>query len=74
MRGSTSMRTALIVVLAAALAWASVRLADVERQRYAMFLGICPRDKTDLSAFFDCITHAQPRTSWMWDLWYGLNT
>lgn len=66
------MRILLILALAAALAFTAVRLADVERERYAMFLGMCPRDEANLSAFFDCITNAQPRTSWTWDLWYGL--
>lgn len=66
------MRILLILALAAALAFTAVRLADVERQRYAMFLGMCPRDEANLSVFFDCITNAQPRTSWTWDLWYGL--
>lgn len=66
------MRIFLIIILTAALAYTAVRLADVERQRYAMFLGMCPRDEANLSAFFDCITNAEPRASWTWDLLYGL--
>ncbi len=66
------MRILTIFALAAALAYTSLRLADVERQRTAMFLGMCLRDEANLSAFFDCLTNIQTRTSWAWDLWYGL--
>ena len=38
------MRVALIVILAGALAFTAVRLADVERQRYAMLVGLCDLD------------------------------
>ncbi len=72
-RGSTSVRIFLIIALAVALIYTIIRLADVERQRYAMFLYMCPRVEANLNTFFDCITNAQPRTSWTWDLWYGLN-
>ena len=42
------------------------RLADVERQRYALFVGICGPFAVD---FLDS---AEPRTNRLWNLHYGL--
>ena len=66
------MRTLLLLLLIPALIWTGARLADVERQRYALFLGMCERSEADLGSFFRCLDDIQPRTSWSWNLWYGL--
>jgi hypothetical protein len=65
------MRVALIVILAGTLACTAVRLADVERQRYAMLVGLCELDPAVLSSY-KCLETVEPRTSWLWDLFYGL--
>lgn len=66
------MKNFIIVALAAALAFTSVRLAHVENQRYAMLLGIC--GESDVTNFkrFDCLDKVETRTSWVWNLYYGL--
>jgi hypothetical protein len=69
------MRTLIILTLCASLAWTSLRLADVERQRYAMLAGMCqlePQSARALLDMLDCVETAEPRTSWLWNLWYGL--
>jgi hypothetical protein len=60
------MRAALILILAALVVWGAFRIADLERQRYALSTGLC--------AAFDpaCLAAVQPRTSWAWNLYYGL--
>jgi hypothetical protein len=65
------MRVALIVILAGALAFTAVRLADVERQRYAMLVGLCDLDPAVPSSY-KCLETVEPRTSRWWDLYYGL--
>lgn len=62
----------VIVVLAVVLCWLGGRLADVERQRYAMQVGLCGGGATAKPALVDCLRSAQPRTSWWWNLYYGL--
>lgn len=69
------MRGLVTIVLAAALIWTSLRLADVERQRYALISGMCQTDSqspSTLAEMLDCVDTAEPRTSWLWNLWYGL--
>lgn len=63
------MRGFTIIVLFAALAFTSYRLAHVENQRYALFLGMC-KDASPVDA--SCLKKVQTRTSWGWNLYYGL--
>ena len=42
------------------------RVAEVERQRYALFTGHC--DEFDI----ECLETADPRTSRLWNLYFGL--
>lgn len=65
------MRGLLICLLVVALSWTCYRLADVERQRYALLLGIC-RFVPENPRSLDCLRDVQPRASWAWDLFYGL--
>lgn len=65
------MRNLLIVVLMAGCVWMGWRLADVERQRYALVTGVCDIDLAQPRSL-DCLTNAQPRENWLWDLYYGL--
>jgi hypothetical protein len=65
------MKTGIILVLFVGLGWAGWRLADVERQRYALLTGLCKIDATDLRSI-DCLQNVEPRTSRLWDLYYGL--
>ena len=55
------MRTLVIIAL---LGWTAWRLADVERQRYALAMGLCTPQEVSCDV--------QSRTSWGWNLWYGL--
>ena len=63
------MKTAVIAVLIAALAFTSFHLAHVENHRYALLLGMC---KTEPIVDFNCLDKVQTRTSWAWNLYYGL--
>jgi hypothetical protein len=66
------MRSAFLIFTVAALAFTSLRLADVERQRYALLMGLCQSDLQSDRASMDCLQTVEPRTSWLWDFWYGL--
>ncbi|NJO35509.1 MAG: hypothetical protein HC869_22945 [Rhodospirillales bacterium] len=64
------MRNAAIIVLTAALAFTSYRLAHVENQRYALLVGMC---KNELQLPDPaCLQKVQTRTSWAWHIYYGL--
>ncbi len=63
------MKSTVIVVLVAALAFTSYRLAHVENHRYALMLGMC---KTTPIVDVTCLEKVQTRTSWAWNLYYGL--
>lgn len=65
------MRNFVIVVLIAALAFALWRLGDVDRQRYAMLVGLCDQDTLGIYDM-ECLESAEPRTSRIWDIYYGL--
>lgn len=65
------MRNLLLLLLAVALGGVCWRLADVERQRYALVTGICDIDLAQPRSL-DCLATAQPRENWLWDLYYGL--
>ena len=64
------MKSLIIVVLAAALAFVCFRLADVERQRYAMIVGMCPGTISPIDPM--CVADAEPRENAAWNLLYGL--
>lgn len=66
------MRGPSLVALVVLLVWTSIRLADVERQRYALLTGLCQPDPQSARALMDCLQAVEPRTSWLWNLWYGL--
>jgi hypothetical protein len=65
------MRTAVILSLIFAFGWTGWRLADVERQRYPLLTGICEIEHADSHSIY-CLQSAEPRTSRLWDLYYGL--
>lgn len=58
------------ILLTAALSWTLLRLGDVERERYAMFVGLCQQS---FIGVWDtrCLETVEPRTSRIWDIWYG---
>lgn len=66
------MRVFLMLILTVALVFVSYRLAEVERERYVLELGLCssvlvwPEPSK-------CIRDAEPRTSMWWNLYYGLS-
>lgn len=68
------MRTFIIFVLIAALVFVSDRLVRIENQRYALIVGMCQRDGERLPVGLDreCLQAVQTRTSWAWQLYYGL--
>ncbi|QCO54841.1 hypothetical protein EOK75_02980 [Pseudorhodobacter turbinis] len=65
------MRLSLIAVLLVTLAFTGWRLADVERQRYALLWGLC-QSIPEAPRSLDCLKEVQPRTSRLWNLFYGL--
>jgi len=65
------MKTLLILIFGGALAFTGYRLADVERQNYAMVVGLCEVTTAD-PTWINCLRDVQPRTSQWWNLYYGL--
>ena len=65
------MKSLLIVLLAVTFGWALYRLGDVEREHYAMLTGMCGQDAISIYDF-ECLETAEPRTSRLWDIAYGL--
>ena len=62
----------LVVTLLFALMFTSWRLAEVENQRYALMLGMCP-DKRGLQLpDLKCLDDVETRIGWVWNLYYGL--
>lgn len=66
------MRIFLILLLAASLVFVSLRLADVERQRYALMLELCPTVMSTPDAW-ECLETVRPRVSVWFDFYYGLS-
>jgi hypothetical protein len=61
----------LVVVLLVALGFMAHQLAVVENQRYALALGMCTSE-TLPGPDFRCLSTVQTRTSWLWNLYYGV--
>lgn len=61
---------ATVTVRIAALAFVSWRLADVERQRYAAVVGMCPGTITLIDPV--CLASAEPRDGMIWNFAYGV--
>ncbi|RYG87690.1 MAG: hypothetical protein EON59_06715 [Alphaproteobacteria bacterium] len=64
------MRNVAIIMLVAALSFTLWRLGDVERQRYAALVGLCPGTITAVEPI--CLSTAEPRESALWNIYYGL--
>jgi len=67
------MNDVVIALLVVALAFVSYRLAAVENQRYALELNMCPSPHGLLLPDLKCLKTVQTRTSWVWNLYYGLS-
>ncbi|MDQ0422464.1 hypothetical protein J2045_003512 [Peteryoungia aggregata LMG 23059] len=65
------MRTLALFVLAGISAFSLWRLGDVERERYALILGMC-RNQSTLGLDANCLETVEPRESRLWDIYYGL--
>jgi hypothetical protein len=65
------MRTMALFILAGISAFSLWRLGDVERERYALILGMC-RDQSILGLDAHCLETVEPRESRIWDIYYGL--
>jgi len=61
-----------LFLMTAALIFVSVRLVDIENQRYALSMGMCPGRNGAPVPDLICIQKTETRTSWIWHLWYGL--
>lgn len=68
-----ALKTAVLLVLVAIICWGAFRLADVERQRYAMQTGLCGGAPPAGLPAAACLVSAQPRTSWWWNLFQGIS-
>lgn len=64
------MKDILVVALALLLAFTLWRLGDVERQRYALLVGMCPSEIAPANPI--CLKDVQVRTSPLWNIYYGL--
>lgn len=60
------MRNALAFVLIVLVAFLAHRVAVLENQRYALQTGVCERTSVG------CLDTIQTRTSWLWNLIYGI--
>lgn len=61
-----------ILIAAAMIAFLGWRVAELERQRYALFVGMCDRDPLDPLPWIRCVARENPRTSQWWNLYYGV--
>ena len=59
------------VILVVAILWLGWRVAELERQRYAMIAGMCAIEAANPRSL-KCLRSAQPRTSVFWNFYYGL--
>ena len=69
--GATNLRNVIIIALIGILAFVLWRLGDVERERYALTVGMC-RDKSAVSPDASCLETVEPRKNRLWDIFYGL--
>ena len=68
------MKSVIIIVLLVMCGYLADRLVRTENQRYALFLNMCEEQRfpeLDLPDF-KCLDAVQTRTSWVWQLFYGL--
>lgn len=66
------MRTVIILLLLAVIAFLADRLVREENQRYALWLGMCRSTNAIVLADFQCLEDVQTRTSWFWQLYYAV--
>lgn len=69
--GGSGLKSLLIILLAVTLGWTVYRLGDIERQRYALLIGMCTAEN-QIRIDTDCLERAEPRTSRAWNIFYGL--
>ena len=71
-----SFKNSLICVLVITLIWFGSAIVRLENQRYALELNTCgifdPANPPSLLKREDCLQHIQTRTSWAYNLLYGL--
>lgn len=60
-----------LIILSVLVIWLAASLVRVENQRYALSLGMCI-DPTLKVADQACLSKVETRTSWLWQLLYGL--
>ena len=65
------MKDFLIVVLFGLLVWTLITLADVENQRYALSIGLCPNSSAG-KEYLECINSVETRTNPIWHVVYAL--
>jgi xanthine/uracil permease len=61
----------LVAALVVSLAFTLYRLGEIERQRYAMLVGLCLGTITAIDPV--CVASAQPRENAWWNIYYGLS-
>jgi hypothetical protein len=67
------MKNALIACLLLAVLLLTYRLAEVENQRYALIVGMCPsKDSVTNLPNLDCLAKVQTRTHMLWHVFYAL--
>ncbi|MGU3538882.1 hypothetical protein [Methylobacterium sp. A54F] len=66
------MKNAAIFALAVLAVFLAYRLTEVENQRYALTLSMCPGRNGAPVPDLACLRTVQTRTSRAWHLWYAL--
>ncbi len=66
------MKNAVVLILITIVVWMGVRIADLERQNYAMITGLCAPETPSSLPSTECLMSVKSRESFLWDLFYGL--
>jgi hypothetical protein len=68
------MKTLLLVVSLLVNVWFSTIIIKLERFHYSTQVGLCGDYKNELERIkvLECLEKKEPRTSGLWDLYYGI--
>ena len=68
------MKTLILVVSLLVNVWFSSVIIKLERFHYSTQVGICGNyaNEIERQKIIDCLEKSEPRTSGLWDLYYGI--
>lgn len=68
------MKNLIIAVQLCIIVFMGYRLAHIENQRYALYLGMCDRDYgVVIIPDFKCLDNVETRIHWVWNLWFSFS-